>query len=105
MKKKKKIKSPVNLDDILHKEHATIVNAKATNELDWKNSKPNGMEKNVTAWTLLHSQNVISILDHHKLYIFRGLFLAADNVCWVIDKNTLQVQYSGSEILAHNYEM
>lgn len=45
MKKKKQIKSPVNLDDILHKEHATIVNAKATNELDWKNSKPNGMEK------------------------------------------------------------
>lgn len=32
--KKKQIKSPVNLDDILHKEHATIVNAKATNELD-----------------------------------------------------------------------
>lgn len=43
--KKKQIKSPVNLDDILHKEHATIVNAKATNELDSKNSKPNGMEK------------------------------------------------------------
>lgn len=43
-RKKKQIKSPVNLDDILHKEHATIVNAKATNELDWKNSKPNEME-------------------------------------------------------------